>query len=299
MVRLLAIVEYDGTEFAGFQAQKFVAREQPRTVQGELERAIAAAGGGATRVAGSGRTDAGVHASGQVIHFDSAAPLTRDLARFQQAINAHLPPDVCVHTLTAAPDGFHARYSARARTYRYRILNAPAPSPLWRRYAYHVRRPLDVPRMAVVAQRLVGTHDFAAFAVRPAGKPTQRIVYRAEVCESPLSWPKPETIWQNRNWCAPHERGAAPVARTADARLVTIEIEANAFLRHMMRRIAGTLARVGLGNLDPDEVTRIVERKEKRLAGPATPAAGLCLVRVTYDPQELHKEVVRDEDVLA
>jgi tRNA pseudouridine38-40 synthase len=299
VVRLLAVVEYDGTDFAGFQLQTRAARPQPRTVQAELERAITAASGATVRVMGSGRTDAGVHAIGQVIHFDAEAPLASDLAHFQRALNAHLAPDVRIHALQAAPAGVHARYSARTRTYRYRILNAPTPSPLWRRFVYHVRRPLDVARMAAATQCLVGTHDFVAFAARESGKVTVRNLYRAEVNAAPLSWPKPDTIWQNQERCLPHEGVAAPMIGAPEARLVGIEVEANAFLRHMMRRIAGTLVRVGLGRLEPEAVATIVASREKRLAGPAVPAAGLCLVRVTYDPQALDKEHAEDEDVFA
>ncbi len=295
---MLAIVEYDGTDFAGFQTQAFVTRAQPRTVQAELERAITAAAGVAGQVAGAGRTDAGVHATGQVIHFDSDAPLTRDLPRFQRAINAHLPADVRLHTLGPAPEGFHARFSARARTYRYSILNAPTPSPLWRRFAHYVRRPLDVPRMAAAARHLVGAHDYAAFAVQATSKPTRRVVYRAEVHESTLPWPKPDTIWHNFERC-PRCESAASEAGAVDARLVAIEVEANAYVRHMVRRVVGTLTRVGLGNLEPDDVSRIVAARDQRRAGPAAPAAGLCLVRVTYDPQEQRKEFIEHEDVLA
>jgi tRNA pseudouridine38-40 synthase len=298
-MRLLGVVEYDGTDFAGFQLQAHRDRIQPRTVQAELEHAIAAATGSTVRIMCAGRTDAGVHARGQVVHFDVDAPPREPFDRVRLAINAHLPADICLQTLEEAPAGFHCRYSARARTYRYQILNAPSPSPLTRRFAYHVRRPLDVPRMTEAAQHLIGVHDFRAFAAGETGDVTLRHFYRAQIDETSAPWPKPDTIWHNLRWRAPDASETPPTANASEARLVGIEVEANAFLRHMVRRIAGTLVRVGLGRLEPDAVAAIVASREKRLAGPAVPAAGLCLLRVTYDPDDLHEEQRDNEDVFA
>jgi len=300
--RLLAIVEYDGTDFEGFQVQYRARRaamaaqgvagmaeapgtgqtrpEPPRTVQRELERALAALAGTPVRVVPSGRTDSGVHAAGQAVHFDLEIPLARDLVRLQRAINAHLPADVAVRGLRVVPPTFHARFSAISRTYCYHILNGEAPSPLMRRYTYHVRATLSIPRMAEGAAHLVGSHDFVAFAAQEGSGSTRREVMRAVVTEQ---WANPAAIWQTDTQpggtCRPlGETQAEP----AGARLVTIEVEANAFLRHMMRRIAGTLIRVGEGQLEPGAVGAILRAKDKALAGPTAPARGLCLERVTY-----------------
>ena len=295
-MRLLAVVEYDGTDFAGFQAQEHRGG-RPRTVQGELEAALHAATGIPTRVVGSGRTDTGVHARGQGIHFDSDASLSADLAQFRRALNAHLPPDVGVQLLQVAPEGFHARFSAASRRYRYAVLNTPSASPLLRRYSYQVRKPRDVPRMDAAARYLVGTHDFVAFAAQETGVNTRRTVIAAQVTEVPLPWADSALIWHNLGWCPPPETEAGAAA--LPARLVHIEIEANAFLRHMMRRIAGTLIRVGHGSPDPEDVASIIASGQKGRAGPTVPAAGLCLERVTYDLQRRQREHAEDEDLLA
>jgi len=299
-LRLLAVVEYDGTDFAGFQLQAHRGA-QPRTVQAELEAAILAASGTPARVIGSGRTDAGVHARGQVVHFDTDAPLAANLDQFRRALNAHLPPDVLVHALLVAPDGFHARFSAASRLYDYTILNAPTASPLARRYSHHVRKPLDVPRMHEAAQHLTGTHDFVAFAARETGTSTVRTVLAAQVTESTLPWAKSAVIWHNLRRCPPPDAETDKHVVAPLARLVHIEIEANAFLRHMMRRIAGTLIRVGQGTLTPEEVASIIASGQKGRAGPAAPAAGLCLERVSYhlDLHRRQREHAEDEDLLA
>lgn len=304
MPRLLAIVEYDGTDFEGFQVQHRARRagapaapgsatvveapaaaapgqsEPPRTVQRELERALAALARAPVRVVPSGRTDSGVHAAGQAVHFDLEIALVHDLMRLQRALNAHLPGDVAIRGLRVVPPTFHARFSAISRTYCYRILNGEAPSPLARRYTYHVRTPLSIPRMAEGAAYLVGSHDFVAFAAQQGGGSTRREVLRAVVTEQ---WAKPAAIWQTdtQPGCACRPLGETQ-PEPASARLVTIEVEANAFLRHMMRRIAGTLIRVGEGLLEPEAVAAILRAKDKALAGPTAPARGLCLERVTY-----------------
>src|SRR6266542_263072 len=206
-MRRLAVVEYDGTDFAGFQTQAHRG-VQPRTVQAEFEAAILAATGVAARVHGSGRTDAGVHARGQVLHFDIEAPLLANLGHFQRALNALLPHDVAVHTLQRAPDGFHARFSAASRLYRYTHLNASIASPLVRRWSHPVRKPLDVPRMHQAAQHLTGSHDFVAFAAREAKASTVRRVFSAQVTESFLPWAESDVIWHNL------ERNSPPEAET-------------------------------------------------------------------------------------
>jgi tRNA pseudouridine38-40 synthase len=237
--RFRATVEYDGTEFAGFQAQP-----DARTVQGELEAALARLSGGIRQpVMGAGRTDAGVHATGQVIAFTYPGSLsTEDLT---EALNGVLPPDVAISGLRRAPIGFNPRYAARYREYRYSIWNGPR-SPLRERTALWVRSGLDVTAMMRAATALEGRHDFSAFG----GTDPQpvRTVYRIRV------------------------------RRTGS--LVTIDVRADAFLRGMVRRIVATLLAVGRGRLEALAVPGLLEAGRPALDGAAVPARGLCLRRV-------------------
>lgn len=240
---LKAVVEYDGTEYRGFQIQA----EGP-TVQGELEKALARLTGQKVRIKAAGRTDTGVHALGQVISFK--VEWNHSLEDLHRGLNALLPRDIAVKELAPAPEGFHPRFSALMRHYRYTILNTPWRSPLRDRYAYHFPGPLDVEAMNLAASFLVGEHDFASFGMPPEGENTVRAVYRAE--------------WR----------------REGD--LLHFDIVANAFLRRMVRLIVGTLLRVGVGKLSPDDVKDILEARDIRLSGPAAPARGLCLVKIEY-----------------
>jgi tRNA pseudouridine38-40 synthase len=243
VIRLL--VEYDGTDFHGWQIQPTA-----RTVQGELEDAVRRMTGTAVAVRGASRTDAGVHAEGQVasLAVDSAIE-TRQFARGLTALTA---PDVVVRESTEAPPGFSARHDARGKTYRYSIWNGPAPSPLRRRTAWHVRRPLDLDAMRDAARHLVGRHDFAAF--------------RAAACEQ-------ETTVR--------ELRAVDVAGWPGGD-VTVTVEGTAFLQHMVRIMVGTLAEVGLGAATPDDVARVRDSLDRTQAGRTAPPQGLCLVRVHY-----------------
>jgi tRNA pseudouridine38-40 synthase len=238
-----AVVEYDGSAYAGFQFQP----ELP-TVQGELERALSEVTQEATRVVGSGRTDAGVHARGQVVHF--ATNWKRSVSELQRAFNALLAPDIAIEEMSPAPDDFHARFSAVTREYRYTILNQEVRSPLERRYAYHYGLPLDEGAMGEALGYLVGTHDFASF-----GEPTQGDV----------------TV-----------RDLSKAACVREGNRIQIDLKANAFLRHMVRTIVGTLLLVGRGALVPPEIKGILEARDRSQAGPPAPAHGLCLVRVNY-----------------
>lgn len=290
-VRVLAVVEYDGTDFAGFQIQAHQ-RGADRTVQGELERAVLACTQETVRVIGSGRTDAGVHARGQVIHFDTQSRLAGDLPTFQRALNAHLPDDVQVQRIQAAPDDFHARFWATRRTYCYRLLNGVAPSPLLRRYAQYVRAPLDTARMSAGARHLEGTHDFVAFASQEGPGRTIRDLFGVQVRQS---WANRAQIWHTIEQAS----GAAPPAAALmvdESRLIEIEVEASGFLRHMMRRIVGTLLRVGDGRLEPDDVAAILAARNKDLAGPTVPARGLCLERIAYGRSAIARSEEKDHD---
>lgn len=246
MVRLRCVVEYDGTDFAGFQIQS--GQPHVRTVQGVLEAAVLAATTLPSRVIGAGRTDAGVHAVGQVIHFDSDR--TWEPAVWQAALNARLPPDVVLRSVQVAAPTFHARYAARSRAYRYAVYNLPVRSPLVARWTWQVATPLDVERMSAAASWCRGEHDFQAFAAREDYHSTVRRILQLS-CR-----------------------------RFAD--IIVVEVTANAFLRHMVRRLVGSLVRVGSGQLRPEALREIIAAKQRGLAGPTAPAAGLCLMKVNY-----------------
>jgi tRNA pseudouridine38-40 synthase len=237
--RFRATVEYDGTEFAGFQLQPGA-----RTVQGELEAALARLNGGIRQpVDGAGRTDAGVHAIGQVIAFGYDGPLS--LEALAEALNGTLPRDVAIRNLRRAPRGFHPRFAARYREYRYTIWNGPR-SPLRDRTAYRVRNALDVDAMARAATIFQGRHDFSAFG----GTDPQPV----------------RTIQRIR------------VSRRGDE--VTIDIRANAFLRGMVRRIVAALISVGTGRIEETAIQAALGGSQPAFAGAAAPARGLCLRRV-------------------
>ena len=249
-LRYRATVEYDGTDFQGFQVQA-----QGRTVQGELERAIERITSTRLRVMGAGRTDSGVHASGQVIAFDvSWRHTTQALHR---ALNAVLPRDIAISHLTTTHRTFHPRFDARWRQYRYTVLNQPIRSPLWARSAHHVPQSLDVEAMRKASQELVGSHDFAAFGKPTRGENTVRHLMKAE--------------WFVEN------------PSDIEGKLLLFEIRANAFLYRMVRNVVGTLLRVGRGELTPDQVVAIFRAKDRAAAGPPAPACGLCLVKVEYE----------------
>jgi tRNA pseudouridine38-40 synthase len=237
--RFRALVEYDGTEFAGFQFQPGV-----RTVQGELEAALARLTGGIRQpVDGAGRTDAGVHAIGQVIAFGYDGLLS--LEALAEALNGNLPRDVAIRNLRRAPRGFHPRFAARYREYRYTIWTGPR-SPLRDRTAFRVRNALDVEAMARAAAIFQGRHDFSAFG----GTDPQPV----------------RTIQRIR------------VSRRGDE--VTIDVRANAFLRGMVRRIVAALIGVGKGRIDEAAIVAALAGSEPAFAGAAAPARGLCLRKV-------------------
>jgi tRNA pseudouridine38-40 synthase len=241
--RYRAVVGYDGTDFLGYQLQA-----QGRTVQGEIEKTLKKVTQVDIRIDGAGRTDAGVHATGQVIAFN--ASWKHSLEDFQRALNALLPADIVISDLQLVEITFQPRFQAVSRTYQYTIINQPWPSVLERRYTYHVRNPLDVAAMRQASQFLVGAHDFASFGKPPQGENTVRQVMSAD-------------------WF------------TAGTRLI-FEITANAFLYRMVRTIVGTLVQVGLGQLAPLEIKDILAASDLTQSAPPAPAHGLCLVRVSY-----------------
>jgi tRNA pseudouridine38-40 synthase len=242
-VRYRARVEYDGTDFAGFQVQRGA-----RTVQGELEAALARISGGSrVRVAAAGRTDAGVHATGQVIAFtDPNGRTAKELAR---ALDALLPDGVAIREVRRVQVGFNPRYAARYREYRYTVWNGPR-SPLRERYALGVRDQLDTAAMERAGSVLVGRHDFSAFGV--AHRQPVRIVHSIRV---------------RRN-----------------GSLVTIDVAADAFLGQMVRRMVAALLEVGHGSTNEEAVAAALASRRPAFNGAAAPAKGLCLRRVVLGP---------------
>jgi tRNA pseudouridine38-40 synthase len=237
-------VEYDGTDYFGFQRQ---VETQP-TVQSELERVIRQIVREPTPILGSGRTDSGVHATGQVISFDSE--WRHPVADLQRALNANLPADIAILQLDTAEPTFHPRFDARKRAYEYHVYNAAVRSPLRRQRSWHVARPLDWERMNQAATCLLGIHDFATFGQPPQGKVTIREVFEAR--------------WEKRS------------------EYLVFSIAANAFLYRMVRSIVGSLKAVGDGRWTVEQFEAALAACDRSRSGQVAPAQGLTLVSVTY-----------------
>jgi tRNA pseudouridine38-40 synthase len=245
------LIQYDGTDFHGWQVQ-----ENSRTIQGELERVLGMIEDAPVAVVGSGRTDAGVHAEGQVANVRVNRVFTPD--KLKNAINGNLWRDIRIMKAETAPDEFHARFSAKSKTYIYRVINAPVMSPFWRRFAHHEARPLDVARMTDAARLFLGEHDWTAFSSAQAdGENRVRKVTDFSV----------ESSWDQR----------------AGAQLIEFRISAHGFLRYMVRSIVGTMLEVGRGEKDFDTIQTAIVTGERNLAGKTAPAQGLTLFRVDYD----------------
>jgi tRNA pseudouridine38-40 synthase len=244
------LIQYDGTDFHGWQIQ-----DDLRTVQGELTRALSLIDGRTVVVHGSGRTDAGVHAEGQVAN----VMLERAIVpgKLRSAINGNVGKDVRVIEASIAADDFHARYSACGKTYRYRIINGPVISPFWFRYALQEARPLDLARMQDCAQLFLGEHDWTAFSAAQSDVDSRvRSINRLSVEE--------------------HDD------ERASARMIEITASADGFLRYMVRSIVGTLLAVGRSELNVNDVRRAIETGDRSLAGATAPAQGLTLLNVEY-----------------
>ena len=245
MRTLKLTVAYDGTRYAGWQVQ----RGWKRTIQGTLERVLRRILREPVRVVGSGRTDAGVHAIAQVAHCATRA--TMACVRLLRSLNALLPPDIAVTHIEEAARGFHARFGARWKQYRYRVYTGPVVPPFIRSYVHHVRYSLNLSAMRREAAALHGTHDFRAFArLREAGRGTRRTITAVRMSR----------------------RGSE----------LHLDIEGNGFLHTMVRSIAGTLLDVGRGRLPPGTVRRLLRAPDRRLVGTTAPACGLTLISVEY-----------------
>ena len=245
------LIQYDGTDFHGWQVQ-----ENDRTIQGELERVIGMLADTDVAVVGSGRTDAGVHAEGQVANVHLNGKFTPE--KLKHAINGNLWRDIRILKAEKAPDDFHARFSAKNKTYIYRVINAPVMSPFWRRFAHHEARPLDVGRMNDAARFFLGEHDWTAFAsAKSDGESRVRNVTDFTV----------ESRWDDR----------------AQGVMIEFRISASGFLRYMVRSIVGTMLEVGRGEKDSDTIQAAIIDRDRDLAGKTAPAQGLTLFKVEYD----------------
>jgi len=247
MQRFAAGVEYDGRAYSGWQSQPGL-----NTVQETVERALGRVADGPVACTCAGRTDAGVHALSQVIHFDSLAARTE--RGWRLGANTYLPPDVSVVWVREVPEHFHARYSALARTYRYLILNRDSRPGLAHGRATWERRPLDAPRMHDAAQVLLGEHDFSSF--------------RAIECQakSPVRRVDALSVTRGGEW-------------------VTLEITANAFLHHMVRNVAGLLLAVGQGESPPERVAAVLAARDRKVNAATAPPDGLYFAAVRYPPE--------------
>ena len=237
-------VEYDGTNYHGWQVQA-----NGETIQANIERALSTFFGTSVHITGSGRTDAGVHALGQVANFHAAREFERH--RLLRGLNALTPPDITIKTVEAVSDAFDARRDGRSRIYEYHILNRSMPSPFYLNRAWHLHEPLDLEAMGAAIPSLLGEHDFSSF--------------RAAGCDAahPV-----RTVYQTFL----ERRGE----------LVVYTIESTAFLRHMVRNIVGTLAEVGQGLRTAESFARLLEERDRTMAGPTAPAHGLYLLEVKY-----------------
>ena len=239
------IVEYDGSQYCGWQRQN-----NDPTIQETIEKALMKMTDQKISLIGSGRTDAGVHAYGQVANFRCDTRLTAN--DFLGGLNSLTPEDIVIAACEEVEEEFHARFSATTKTYHYRILNRPNPAAIARQYAWHIRKPLNLDAMRTALPHFIGSHDFKAF--EGAGSPrahTIRNVKKADLKE------------ENDGY-------------------VVFEIEADGFLRYMVRNIVGTLVEAGLSKITPEDVKQILESKDRTRAPATAPAQGLFLIRVNY-----------------
>ena len=253
-------IEYDGSEFFGWQRLSKPGQPDRRsgepTVQVALEKALTFVAGSPIAVVCAGRTDSGVHAAAQVVHFDS--PVHRDVRGWTLGTSTQLPPSVCVRWCQPVAVDFHARFSARARRYRYRLINRPVRPALQRQYLSWERRPLDADAMHRASQALVGQHDFTAF--------------RTVHCQAPHARRDLQEISVRREG-------------TGMGEIIEVEVQANAFLHHMVRNIVGSLLVVGRGERPEAWLGELLAGRDRAAAGPTAPSAGLLFLGPRYPPE--------------
>jgi tRNA pseudouridine38-40 synthase len=274
-IRLL--IAYDGTDFHGWQRQP-----EALTVQECLESGIERILGEKALVYGSGRTDAGVHALNQVANFKTDCPIPCE--NLVKALNDALPPTVRIKDAHEVSAKFHARYDVRSKTYRYRILQAPVCSPFLWRFVWHYPFPLDAERMAEAARLFEGQHDFTSFA---AVEGTAAEENCPDACDD-RDGPRGDSRGPGQP--VAHKIETAMVRRISTSRILRrhltsmliYDVSGNGFLHHMVRNMVGTLVEVGRGKLEPNGVIRILQARDRTMAGPTAPAQGLCLLRVEY-----------------
>ncbi len=258
--RILLRVAYDGTGYHGWQVQP-----NAKTIEGELNRVLTQLTGEEIQVTGASRTDAGVHALGNVAVFDTASRIPAE--KFSYALNQRLPEDIVVQSSVQVDDDFHPRYCDCQKTYEYDILNRTFPLPAYRNTAYFLYGDLDLDAMGRACRAFLGEHDFASFCAAGAQvQTTVRTIYSLEVLEQPLTG-----------------AGRGVQLQQSPERLLTIRVRGNGFLYNMVRIIAGTLVEVGRGHIRPEEVEGIIAACDRAKAGPTAPARGLRLIEIKYD----------------
>lgn len=258
MKRVKLIVAYDGTNYSGFQIQ-----DNASTIEGMLKKHLEELVGEPVELIGASRTDAGVHALGNVAVFDTKSRIPAE--KFSYALNARLPEDIRIQESGEVPLDWHPRYQNSIKTYVYRIERRTFPNPLTRLYCHSVYWELNVEKMKAAAATLVGEHDFASFCSAGAQvRTTIRTLYQAEVKEE-------------------------------DGGRITIRLQGNGFLYNMVRIIAGTLLEVGRGALEPSDMIDIRKARDRGKAGPTAPARGLTLVGIEY-PDDAPQEIVKEEE---
>ena len=245
------LIQYDGTDFHGWQVQP-----KERTVQGELERVLSLIDNREVHVAGSGRTDAGVHAEGQV----ASAKLEKNFEpdKLRDAVNGNAFRDVRILRVEKADDDFHARFSAKGKSYIYRVVNSNVISPFWNRYAHHEKLPLNLKLIEEASRHFLGEHDWSAFSsAQTDSKSKVRTIHDLIV----------KSIWDERS----------------GSQIIEFRITGNGFLRYMVRSIVGTLLEVGRGEINSDTIQTAIITGDKKLVGPTAPSQGLTLKEVYYE----------------
>lgn len=241
---ILLKIEYDGTDYSGWQSQK-----NSRSIQDTIEAALKRITGRKARLISCGRTDAGVHALGQVVNFKTASDIP--LYKLQRGLNSVLPKDIVIKETREVPLKFHSRFDARSKVYTYTLLNGPSPAAISRNYVHNVPYKLNFGLMRREAECLVGRHDFKSFqAADKVERSSVRTIKRLDVKKS--------------------------------GDLIKITVEADGFLYNMVRNIVGTLIEIGRGKFKPGSMVKILKAKDRKLAGPTAPAGGLCLMEVKY-----------------
>ena len=258
---LRGTVAYDGSGFHGFAQNEGV-----RTVAGDLVDAASRVLGVPVTLTVAGRTDAGVHAVGQVVGLEVPAGTPVDTVRLRNSLNGMVGPEVAVTTLEVAPGGFHARFDATWRSYRYRILNSPVHDPFLATTAWWVPDALDLGAMQAAGDLLVGEHDFSSFCRKPKDRRDEPLVRRVT-----------EVRWERAD-----RGGGWDSAPVPDGDVVRLAISASAFCHQMVRSVTGTMVDVGRGRLQPEDVARILAAKDRDAAGQVAPPKGLCLWAVGY-----------------